>query len=113
MKTWHILFVLIIFGALSLFTPVRAVAAELCVDNDNTTGIEDGSSTYPYNTIQEAIDAAPDSGESTIRVAGGLYAENINVDTKRFIFLEDFKAGVPLIMPPAQARFDSRIPSLM
>jgi len=95
MKTWHILFVLIIFGALSLFTPVRAVAAELCVDNDNTTGIEDGSSIHPYNTIQEAIDAAPDSGESTIRVAGGLYAENINVDTKTVHLLGGFEGGAP------------------
>ena len=93
MKTWHIPFSLIVFGGLTLLTPVRAVAAELCVDNDNTTGIEDGSSTYPYNTIQEAIDAAPDSGESTIRVAGGLYAENINVDTKTVHLLGGFQGG--------------------
>ena len=95
MKTWHILFVLIIFGALSLLTPVRAVAAELCVDNDNTTGIEDGSSIYPYNTIQEAIDTALGSEENTVRVAGGDYTENISADNKTVHLLGGFEGGTP------------------
>ena len=95
MQTWHILFILIVFGALSLLAPVRAVPAELCVDNDNTTGIEDGSSIHPYNTIQEAIDTASGSEENTVRVAGGLYAENISVDTKTIHLLGGFEGGSP------------------
>ena len=95
MKTWHIRFLLAVFASLISFTPVRALAAEFCVDNDNTTGIEDGSSTYPYNTIQEAIDAAPGSKESTIRVAGGDYTENIGVDTKTAHLLGGFEGGTP------------------
>jgi len=34
MKTWLILFILIVFAGLVLFTPAQAIAEELCVDND-------------------------------------------------------------------------------
>ncbi len=53
------------------------IAADLHVDDDNTTGIEDGSVEHPYNTLQEAIAAAGD-GES-IAAASGTYDENIRV----------------------------------
>ncbi|HBY93896.1 MAG TPA: hypothetical protein DEP84_07975 [Chloroflexi bacterium] len=66
-------------------TPTRtptatSVAADLFVDDDNSTGNENGTAQYPYNTIQEAINAAG-SGE-TIAVAAGTYAENIRVQDK-------------------------------
>lgn len=50
----------------------------LHVDAANTSGIEDGSSDYPYNTIGEAVDAAP-LGYSVL-VAAGTYQETVALD---------------------------------
>jgi hypothetical protein len=47
------------------------------VDDDNTSSVEDGSSLYPYRTVQQAIDAASDG--AVIAVAAGTYTENIGV----------------------------------
>ena len=41
------------------------------VDDDNNTGIEDGSQAHPFNTIQEGIDVIIDG--STVLVADGTY----------------------------------------
>ncbi|MCP4693902.1 MAG: DUF1565 domain-containing protein, partial [Desulfobacterales bacterium] len=65
-----------------LFAFVPGVSADLFVDVHNTSGVEDGSSQRPTNTIQEAIDLAADAGETTIYVAAGEYAENIRVEGK-------------------------------
>jgi len=54
------------------------------VDVNNTSGTEDGSQAYPFNTIMEGIEAASD-GE-TVQVAAGTYYENVVM-----------KAGVDLI----------------
>lgn len=48
------------------------------VDDDNTSGTEDGSMAYPYNTIQEGVDAA--SSGDTVYVFNGIYVENVVVD---------------------------------
>ena len=45
------------------------------VDASNTSGIEDGSQEYPFNTIMEGINAAYDG--DTVLVAAGLYYENV------------------------------------
>ena len=48
------------------------------VDDDNTTGTEDGSESHPFNTIQEAVDAVANGG--TVKVAQGTYtsaADNV------------------------------------
>lgn len=50
------------------------------VDDSNQSATQDGTSTYPYRTVQAAIDAAS-SGDS-IRVAAGLYKENVRVSNK-------------------------------
>lgn len=47
------------------------------VDVDNTTGIEDGSQDYPFNTIQEGINAAT-TGD-VVGVAPGKYTENLTL----------------------------------
>jgi len=54
------------------------------VDASNTSGVEDGSQEYPFNTIMEGINVAYDG--DTVLVAAGLYYENVVM-----------KAGVDLI----------------
>ncbi|MEO8083594.1 MAG: right-handed parallel beta-helix repeat-containing protein [Ardenticatenales bacterium] len=62
-------------------TPTQAVvAADLFVDDDNTSGVENGSALRPYRTVQQAIDAA--SGGNVIAVAGGAYSEALRVQDK-------------------------------
>ncbi|WP_406694983.1 Ig-like domain-containing protein [Singulisphaera sp. Ch08] len=51
----------------------------LYVDASNTSGIEDGSQSYPYRRIQTAIDHATTTID-TVMVAAGVYAEAINVN---------------------------------
>jgi hypothetical protein len=57
---------------------VLAAAGTVYVDADNTSGTEDGSPTYPYDTVAEGIAAAPAGG--TVLVAPGTYYENVTVD---------------------------------
>jgi hypothetical protein len=59
-------------------TPV--IVANLFVDDDNTTGVEDGSPQSPYNNVQDAIAAAVNG--QTIAVAAGVYTENVRVQDK-------------------------------
>ncbi|MGC9328144.1 MAG: right-handed parallel beta-helix repeat-containing protein, partial [Candidatus Hinthialibacter sp.] len=47
----------------------------LWVDDDNTSGTEDGSMLHPYNTIQEGIDAGVFG--QIVRVMPGEYAESV------------------------------------
>ncbi len=73
------------------FHAQRSIAAELCVDDDNTTGVENGSAIHPYKSIQTAIDAAA-SGD-TIKVAAGTYTENINVTDKALTLLGGYEGN--------------------
>jgi len=52
-----------------------ASAATIWVDVNNTSGVEDGSAAYPFNTIQEGIDAAGNGDE--VVVLPGEYVETI------------------------------------
>ncbi|UCE38834.1 MAG: PKD domain-containing protein, partial [Thermoplasmata archaeon] len=55
------------------------------VDDDNTSGIEDGSLQYPYNTIQEGVDAA--SSGDTVYVFNGMYYEHVII-SKSYLILQ-------------------------
>jgi len=62
--------------ALLAIAVTSAPAATIWVDDDNTSGIENGSPAYPYNTIQEALYAAL-SGD-TVVVCPGTYNEIVS-----------------------------------
>ncbi len=53
-------------------------AATIYVDINNSSGVEDGTETNPFNTIQEGINAA--SLEDTVKVASGTYYENLTIN---------------------------------
>jgi hypothetical protein len=72
-------------------------AADVHVDDSNTSGTENGSVLRPYNTIQEALDAAV-TGDRVL-VAAGTYAENVVIDTKQI----DLRGGYVGAAPSAYA----------
>jgi len=55
-----------------------AWADTIWVDDDNTSGIEDGSAAYPYNTVQEGLNAASNGDE--VVVLPGTYLERVTFD---------------------------------
>jgi len=76
MKKWVCL---IFFAAIQLTLVAAALAGTVYVDAANSMGIEDGTQTYPYNEIQEAINAAL-SGD-TVLVAPGIYYGALEMKT--------------------------------
>jgi hypothetical protein len=59
-------------------TPCLRLARNPCfVDWRNTSGTEDGTSTYPYNTVKEGVEAALPGG--TVSIANGNYNEQITI----------------------------------
>jgi len=65
------------FTACALLAITNGVSAQTFVDISNA-GVEDGSMTNPYNTIQEGIDNTTAGG--TVNVADGTYPEALNLD---------------------------------
>lgn len=54
----------------------------LYVDINNTTGPWDGSQAHPFKAIQEAIDYANSATATLVRVAAGVYYENLSMKEK-------------------------------
>jgi hypothetical protein len=65
--------------------------ATACVDDDNTTGIEDGSPQHPFSSIQQGIAATADGG--TVKVARGTYSENLTISSKRVTIQGGYAGG--------------------
>ncbi len=67
---------MVIFDTLTFHRIAESVtyADPIWVDDDNVSGTEDGTSTYPFNTIAEAMNVAV---THTIRVRAGTYYEDV------------------------------------
>ncbi len=63
-----------------IMTTMPAQMPTFYVDDDNTTGIENGSIQNPFTTVQQAIDQASEG--AVIAVAGGTYPQNILIQGK-------------------------------
>jgi len=99
---------IVIYGScliliLSLFIPFLTMnafaATTIYVDDDNTTGPWDGTQSYPYNFIQDAINASV-AGD-TIYVKSGTYYEIIKVN--KSINLVGQNKDTTIIMNPPSA----------
>lgn len=72
--------------------PIGALAATLCVDARNQTGTADGSNSFPFSSIQAAVNAAASGDE--VAVAVGHYREAVRVKGKSLLIRGGF-AGAP------------------
>lgn len=61
------------------------------VDQNNQTGIENGSAARPFSTIQEGVDNAAAGG--VVKVAQGIYRESILIDNVSLQVLGGFVGG--------------------
>jgi len=68
-------------------TPV----SDVCVDDDNTTGVEDGTPEHPFSTMQGGIDAVADAG--TVKVAEGTYYESLAISGKSVTIQGGYPGG--------------------
>ena len=67
------------FALLAIAAAESVTAATIYVDATNSSGIEDGTQTYPFNTITEGIDATSHDmvPPDVVSVAPGIYVGSI------------------------------------
>lgn len=70
---------------------MQTQANTIYIDQNNMTGNEDGSALAPYSTIQNALFAA--SANDTLRIAQGLYNDEIVIDVPGIVMLGGFPGG--------------------
>ncbi|MBD3268213.1 hypothetical protein GF373_16230, partial [bacterium] len=74
------------------FDTAQQTTMKLCVDNNNQTGVEDGTVARPFRAIQQAIDSTLD-GEAVIYVAEGEYNEHLTIQNKQIHLLGGFQGA--------------------
>ncbi|MCK5561445.1 MAG: right-handed parallel beta-helix repeat-containing protein, partial [Thermoplasmata archaeon] len=83
--------ILMLITAIFIGLPMNTIAEEtgnlIYVDDDNTSGTEDGTETYPYNTIQEGVVAANEG--DTVMVASGIYDGQVHIHNPLTLIGED------------------------
>ena len=65
--------------------------ATVCVDNDNTTSVKNGTAQHPFNLIQDGIDAV--SSDGIVKVAGGTYRESLSITGKKVTIKGGYEGG--------------------
>ena len=85
MSTW------VPYNIVVMRTILDRAASSLYVDDDNTTGTEDGSAQRPFDTLQEAVDAA--LAGDVIHVAAGTYTENVRIQDKAVVLQGGYAGG--------------------
>ena len=65
---------------------------DIYVDDDNTSGIEDGSVPNPFNSIQEGVDFSGPG--DTVSVSAGNYTENVAIERNIFLVGEGAKVTI-------------------
>lgn len=77
-----------LFSFVFLFSPALTQAYDAYVDKNNTTGMEDGTESAPFDTIGEAIELVSQNIESArkIWVAAGEYQEQVELIAGTEIF---------------------------
>ncbi|MCU0610434.1 MAG: right-handed parallel beta-helix repeat-containing protein [Candidatus Eisenbacteria bacterium] len=81
---------LLAVAALAL-CPRLCPADVVCIDDDNQTGVYDGTPLHPFSDIAPAIAAAVSGDE--LRIAAGVYPGNLLVDTKALNLLGGYPGG--------------------
>jgi VCBS repeat-containing protein len=74
-----------------------ATAQTVYVDVANTSGVENGTATYPYNTIQEGVNAATTG--ATVMVASGTYNAGVVISNRQGIIVRGSGAGTVVTNP--------------
>ncbi len=83
--------ILIILFFMTLLNDLMAQSMHY-VDDDNTTGTENGTKQYPYRNIQEAINSVTGLGEK-VKIAAGTYVENIRIEDKTVALFGGYTGG--------------------
>jgi len=90
--------------------PRRTV--ELHVDDDNTSGTEDGSAAHPFRSVARAVEVA--AGKGTIKIARGSYVGNLRLEAASVTLLGGYEGGTAeQYARGAGMRWDVRSPRLL
>jgi len=84
-------------------THTTAPSADIYVDRQNTTGVEDGSAAHPFNTVAEGV-AAVSTG-NTIFIRAGSYGETSTINRAMTLRSEGGAVIIGVSGPPLYRLF--------